>query len=170
LRGGGEYYGRMLRMVFVAALPYGAAAIVAVIAAKVASRSIDAAVLESSAVRTGRLRDLVIVLAFWLAHVTLEAGRAQLLAEPSRKSALLAWWAGLGAIIERPGRMMAIAVVTGVSSMLVAAMLLAVRMRLPQGTGGGVLAAFVLSQLSVAALGWGRASGLAGMVDVARPR
>jgi hypothetical protein len=168
LRGGGDYYGRMVRMTLVGILPYGAAGIVSGIAIKVASTSMDAAVLESAAARTGRIRDVVIVLTLWLAHVTLEAGRAHLIVEPARTSAFFAWCAGIRSIVRHPGRMMAIAVATGVSSMVLAAVFVSVRQRLPQANGGGVLMAFVLGQLAVAAMGWGRTSGIVGMVEVVR--
>ena len=49
-----------------------------------------------------------------------------------------------------------------------AALFVGVRQRLPQASAGGVLVAFVLGQLAVAAMGWGRASGLVGMTEVTR--
>ena len=47
-----------------------------------------------------------LVLFVWLAHVTVEAGRAHLAAEPERKSALLAWWSGVRLAVRRPGKVL----------------------------------------------------------------
>ena len=41
-------------------------------------------------------------MAFVLAHVTIEAGRAVLAADPSRRSAVKAWWRGVVLFARRP--------------------------------------------------------------------
>jgi hypothetical protein len=97
-----------------------------------------------------------------------EAGRAFFVADPERRSAWGAWWSGVKLTARRPLQVLGLSLLTGLLGFLLAAVITAVRTRVPQGGAGTVAFAFVLAQLAVAAIGWGRASRLAALVEVIR--
>ncbi len=168
LAGAGELYPRMLRMALVALLPLGIAALVAGVAFHFAGKSSERAVVEATSDRAMRIATGVSVLFFWLAHVTLEAGRAHLAAQPERKSAFLAWWGGVRLVLRRPGKVLGLCLVTTVGGFGGALLVTALRNRLVQAGPGTIVLALLLSQLAVLAIAWGRSSRLAGLVLLVR--
>lgn len=168
VRGGGEHYGRMVRMALVGLLPFAGAAIVSAVALGVASKVVSSAVLESSATRAERVRDVVVLAAFWMSHVTMETARAHVAAEPGRRSVFVAWMSGILLLLRRPHLVLGITAITGLAGAALAAIVVAVRMRLAQDGGPSVVFAFVLGQLAVAAVAWGRTSGLVALTELVR--
>jgi hypothetical protein len=168
LAGAGELYPRMLRMALVSLLPLGVAGVVAGLAFHFAGKSGDHAVVEATADRAMRLATGVSVLFFWLAHVTLEAGRAHLAAQPERKSAFLAWWGGVRLVLRRPGKVLGLCLVTTVCGIGGALLVTALRNRLVQAGPGTIVLALLLSQLAIVAIAWGRSSRLVGLVLLVR--
>lgn len=168
LGGAGSWYGRMLRMALVAALPLGVAAGGGALAVRLARKAGEKAVLESEAVAQGRWALGVVAALLFVAHLTLDAGRAQLAARPSRRSAFLAWVAGAWLVLRRPLRTGAIGVAGAVLGPGLGLAAMAVRERVPGGTGWAVAAGVLLAQVAVAAVGWGRAVRLAALVALAR--
>ncbi len=168
LAGAGELYPRMLRMALVALLPVGMAGALAGLAFHLAGRSGEHAVTESAADRATRIATVVSVLLVWLANATVEAGRAHLAAQPERRSAFLAWWAGVRLTVRRPARVLGLCLVTTIGGVGGALLVTALRYRIVQGGAGTIGLALLLSQLAVVAIAWGRSSRLAGLVLLVR--
>ena len=169
LRGAGESYGKMLRLgALVALIPLGLAAIPAGIAFKLSSKASEKAVLESQAERGLRLALIVAAVAYFLAQLTLDAARAHLAAQPERRSAFLAWWNGVKLLFRQPLKTLGLGAATSIVGLGLAAFLMVLRLRVVQGGVGGVLLAFALAQLSVAAVGWYRASRIVGLAELVR--
>jgi len=164
LGGAAELYLRMLRTSIASCIPLGVAAAGAALAFHFAHKSSDTAIVESTATRGHLFAILVSVVLFWLANVTVEAGRAHLGAEPERRSAFLAWWSGVRLLVRRPLPVLGLSLVTTLVGVGLAFVLTAVRLRIPQSGTASIALAFVFAQAAVAALAWGRASRLAGLV------
>lgn len=168
LRGAGENYGRMLRLgLLVSGIPLAVAAIPGGLAFKLAKSAAEKATLESQAIRGQRIALVVALVAFFLAQLTLDAGRAQFAAQPERRSAFLAWWSGVKLLLRRPSKVLGLGLTTAVVCLGLAAALFLLRLRIVQSGAGGVVLAFVLAQLAVAAVGWHRASRIIGLTELA---
>ena len=168
LAGAGQLYPRMLRMMAAACLPLGVAAGGAALAFHLAGKSSEHAVLESTADRAKMIATIVSVLLVWLAHVTVEAGRAHFAAQPERKSALLAWWAGARLTVRHPLRVLGLCLLTTVLGVGGALLVTALRYRIVSTGFGTIVLTFLLAQLAVAAIAWGRSSRLVGLVELIR--
>ncbi|MGO8994483.1 MAG: hypothetical protein ACLQVI_14285 [Polyangiaceae bacterium] len=168
LGGAGEFFPRMLRMVIAASIPFGVAAGLGALAFHFAEKVEEGAVLESTASNATNFAMAITALLVWLAHVTVEAGRAHLAAEPERTSALVAWWSGVRLAVRRPAQVFGLCLMTTVVAVGLALVLNAVRYRITQSGGGSIALAFVLGQLGVVAIAWGRSSRLSGLVAVIR--
>jgi hypothetical protein len=166
----GQLYPRMLRMMAAACIPLGVAAGGAALAFHLAGKSADRAVLESSADRGYMIATIVTVLLVWLAHVTVEAGRAHFAAQPERKSALLAWWAGARLTVRHPLRVLGLCLLTTMLGVGGALLVTALRYRIVAGGFGTIALTFLLAQLAVAAIAWGRSSRLVGLVELIRSK
>jgi hypothetical protein len=149
-----DFYPRMLRIAFTSVLPLGVALALAALFFNLAEKSGASALTEASAERASLLSTLGAALLLWVANVTVEAGRA--------------FWSGVKLTVRRPLQVFGRSLLTGALGFLLAAVITAVRVRVPQAGMGAVTFAFVLAQLAVAAIGWGRASRLAALVDVIR--
>jgi hypothetical protein len=164
LSGAGELYPRMLRMAAAACIPLGVAAGGAALAFHLANKSAERAVLESSADHAKALATAVSVLLVWLAHVTVEAGRAHLAAQPERRSAVLAWWSGVRLTVRHPLRVLGLCLMTTVVGVGVALLVTAVRYRIVVSGAVTIALGLVLAQVAVAVVAWGRSSRLVGLV------
>jgi hypothetical protein len=168
VQNGVAWYGRALRSWLVSAIPWGVAGGLTAVAFKVARGSVDRAVLESQANWASRSATLVAVLLFVLAHATVEAGRAELAADERRRSAFRAWIAGLRHIVERPVALFGSYLGVTLASLLVASALALLRIRVVGSTGPTFWLGVVLTQLAVAAIGWGKASRIMALAALAR--
>jgi hypothetical protein len=168
LAGAGSYYPRLLRMQIAAVIPLGLAGIVISVVNKWASRVSDAATSETATHTSARIALVISIVFLFLAQLIVDAGRARLAAEPHRRSAVRALWAGVKLIRRRPLHALSLGAVTMIAGLLVAAVLLVVRQQITQGSTMAILVAFVIGQLAVAAVAWGRAAKLCGLVEIAR--
>jgi len=168
VQNGVAWYGRALRSWLVSAIPWGVAGGFTALAFKVARGSIDRAVLESQANWATRSATLVAVLLFVLAHATVEAGRAELAADERRRSAFRAWIAGLRHIVERPLALLGFYLGVTLASLLVASVLALLRIRVVGSSAPTFWLGVVLTQLAVAAIGWGKASRIMALTALAR--
>jgi hypothetical protein len=170
LGGGIQEYTRMLRMLLWAVVPLSVVAVLARLAMSAAGRYGESAVLESAAAHAQLTVTCGAALLFALACATLDAGRAVLAADLTRRSAVVAWWRGVQLIGARPlasfGSWLAISAV----GLALAAGLAVARLRVPALGIGGFAAAFVLTQLTVSALAWMRCARLFAMVKLAQRR
>jgi hypothetical protein len=168
LQGAVVGYGRMFRMMLVSLIPLAVIGGIAALAMALAHKRIETAIFESQANRANHLAMLVTGLVFVLIHATVEAGRAELAADEGLRSAWRAWIRGVRLTLRQPlpvlGRYLGATLV----SLLVASVLLLIRLRLVGGSGGGFWLGFVVTQLAVAAIGWGRASRLFALTALVR--
>lgn len=168
LSGAAGYYARLLRLQVAALVPLGVAGIIAGVVLAWASRVSERATSEAATHTSGRIAWLVAVTAVFLGQLVVDAGRARLAAEPSRRSALLALGAGVKLVVKQPLRTLSIGLSSTVLALVVAAVLLVIRQQITQSSVTAMVLAFVLAQLAVAAIAWGHAAKLCGLVEIAR--
>jgi hypothetical protein len=168
LASAGENYGRLFRVALAGLIPLGLVAAISGALFKAANNAAEHALTESEAARGGRLAMVGTVLLVFLAQLCMDAARAMFAAEPYRRSAVLAMWAGLRLLVRRPLRSIGLGLATLVAGGGMALLLLLVRLRMPQTGAGSVLVAFVLAQLAAASLGWHRTARIVGFAELAR--
>jgi hypothetical protein len=161
-------YPRMLRMAIASCIPLGIAAGGAAGAFHFADSYGKRAVLESSASHASSVATFASVVLFWLANVAIESGRAHFAAEPERRSALGALWSGVKLAARHPRQVLGLCFVTTLLGVGGAAIVTAIRLRLPQSGALSIAFAFVVAQGAIVALAWGRASKLVGLADLIR--
>lgn len=161
-------YPRMLRMLLWAALPLGLAAAIGGAASAAAADHASDAITAADAGLAEGLASAVLLVLLMLAHITIDAGRAILVLDRRRRSAVKAWWAGCRLLATRPlatfGAYLAI-VLPGLG---LAALLSIARLQLPGGGLAGFIGALLLTQVIVAVIGWMRCARLIALVGVAR--
>jgi hypothetical protein len=168
LAGAGEAYGRMVRMAIAATLPLGAAGLATSGVLYLARKAGEKAVTEHAAVVQGRWALAVAAALFFLAHLTVDAGRARMAAQPARRSAFLAWLSGTWMVIRRPFRAVRVGILGALAGVGLGLVVMAVRQRLPAGPAWSAWAGILLAQVAAAAVGWGRAIRIAGLAELAR--
>jgi hypothetical protein len=168
LSGAAGYYGRMLRLQIAALLPLGVALIIASIAIAWASGVSDRVGSEAATHTSHRLALLIAALAVVVAQLVADAGRARLAVESHRRSALFALGAGVKLVVKRPLDALALGLSATLASLVAAAVLLVIRQQITQSGVISLLLAFLLAQLAVAAIAWGHAARLCGLVEIAR--
>jgi hypothetical protein len=168
LAGMGEHYGRMVRLALFGFVPLGIAASLSAVAARGARNAATRALTETQAVRGGRAALAVALVLLFLAQLTLDASRAFFAVQPHRRSAVLAWWSGVRLVLRQPLRAIGLGLMTVVAGTAAAAVLLLLRLRIPQSGPTTVALAFLLAELAAAAIGWHRAARLIGFANLAR--
>lgn len=168
LSGAAGYYGRMLRLQIAALLPLGVALLIAGLAIAWASGVSDRVSSEAATHTSHRLALLIAALAVLVAQVVADAGRARLAVESHRRSALFALGAGVKLVVKRPLDALALGLSATLASLVAAAALLVIRQQITQSGVVSLLLAFLLAQLAVAAIAWGHAARLCGLVEIAR--
>jgi hypothetical protein len=168
LAGAGEAYGRMFRMAVAAILPLGLAGVATAGVVHLARTAGEKAVTEHAAVVQGRWALAVAAGLFFLGHLTVDAGRARMAAQPARRSAFLAWLSGTWMVMRRPIRAVRVGVVGALTGIGLGLVVMAVRQRLPAGPAWSAGAGILLAQVAAAAVGWGRAIRIAGLAELAR--
>jgi hypothetical protein len=170
LGSGAQGYGRMLRMLIVAIVPLGIAAVLAGVVTYLANKNGETALLEGDAVHASHVALGVSALLMLLAHATVDNGRALLGNDRRRRSAWLAWWHGCKLLVRRPVAVLGTYFITTVLGLTVAALLALARMHVPALGGGGTLGAILLAQLGVLVLGWTRSARLFALMALARDK
>jgi hypothetical protein len=146
-------WGRMFRMLLVALIPLVPAIVIGGGLSMWAGHAREHALHESAASRFENLARAATVVLIVLAQLTAELGRAQLAANPEQRSALRAWIRGLGILARRPGAALGRYLLPTLLSLGAALLLATLRVRVASPVAG-----FVITQLAVAAIGWGRAA------------
>ena len=168
LQGGlGEYW-RMLRMTIWALLPMGIALAIGSGAMALAEKTTEGAILEAAVDNANRISLIVLVVLFVLAHAGIEAGRGVLAADPTLRSVLRAWWRGNKLLLRRPLATLAVYLGTALVGYGLALVLGALRTQVNAAGWLGFLGAFLVTQLLVATIAWGRNARLYAMADLAR--
>jgi hypothetical protein len=168
LTGALDWYGRMFRLWLVSLVPLAAVAALAAGAFALARKIGERALLESQADRARLAAALVAAVVFVLVHATIEAGRAQLASDEHLRSGWRAWLLGVRHTVRRPLAVLGRYLGTTLLAWLVAAAFLATRIRIAGSSLPLLACAFLVAQLGVAALGWGRAARLAALIAIAR--
>lgn len=167
LAAAGDLYGRLARMVVVAVLPLGLAWLAAG-GLFAGARAASAKAFTESAGRAPYLwAGLIAAGLLFVAHLTLDAGRAQIAARPVRRSAFLAWVAGASLVLRRPIRSGLLGLAGTGLGLGGAFVLMALRGLLPAGPGWATALGFVLAALATAAVAWGRSVRLAALSELA---
>lgn len=168
LQGGLREYGRMLRMSIWAILPLGIALAIGGGAMALADSTTEHAILEAAVDNANRVALVALAVLFVLAHAGVEAGRGVLAADPALRSVLRAWWRGNKLLLRRPLATLMVYLGTALVGYGLALVLGALRTQVNAAGWLGFLGAFVLTQLIVAAIAWGRNARLYAMADLAR--
>jgi hypothetical protein len=168
LTGVGRYYGRMMRMAVVGAIPLGLAGLGAALVSKSTGKAVARMVTEGAAASRTRWSLVAIGALFFVAHLTLDAGRARMAARPDRRSALVAWFSGTWLVLRHPVASLAVGIAGALAGPVLGIVVMAFRERLPAGPRWAVVAGVLLAQVAAMAVGYGRAVRLAGLARIAR--
>jgi hypothetical protein len=161
-------YGRMARMLLWAIVPLGIAFAASAPVSAWAKKQADGAILQANADNANLIATIVFVVFVLLAHATIEAGRAMLAVDPSRRSAVKAWWRGVKLFVRRPIAVLVVYLGTLIAGEGLALALGFARTQVGAANVGGLVLGFVLVQLVVVALAWGRIARLYGLSALAR--
>jgi hypothetical protein len=166
LQGGARTYGRMLRMLLWSAVPFGIAGGIGGGAMYLAKKMGEKAVLESTADHQSAAALTLLIVLLMLAHITVEAGRAQFALDAGRRSAVKAWWRGVKLIKSRPKATFGNYLGLTLAGLVLMALIGVIRINLPHAGLFGILVAFVLTQIIVMAAVWMRTARLLAMVQI----
>lgn len=170
LAGGVQEYMRLLRMLVWAVVPLALMAALAGLALSVAGKFGERAILESSAEHARMAAIAVAALLFALADASVDAGRAVLASDRRRKSAVKAWWHGFKLLLRRPLATLGSYLGITIAGLALAALLAIARLNVPPLGIGGLLGAFVLTQLAVVTIAWMRCARLFAMLELVRDK
>ncbi|WP_266160097.1 hypothetical protein [Dyella silvatica] len=168
LHGGLTEYGRMFRLMLWSLLPFAIVIGGAQWIFDTANDRVDAAVLESQADASQHMAFWVSGALFVLMHAVVESARAAFIADTGLRSATRALWRGFKQLLRRPfSTLFAYLLVSAIGAAAVLALGMA-RIQVPAIGFGGFVAAFVLTQIIVAAIGWTRVARLYALAEVSR--
>jgi hypothetical protein len=165
-QGGARSYGRMLRMLLWSVVPLGIAAGIGGLAVHMTQKMGEKAILESTAHHQHTAAVIFMLLLLLLAHISIEAGRAQFALDAGRRSAVKAWWRGVKLIKARPWAAFGSYLALTVVGFVLMALLGWIRIDLPHASLFGILLALCLTQLIVMAAVWMRVSRLLALVRI----
>jgi hypothetical protein len=168
LAGAGELYGRMLRTFLCGLLPLGIGAAIAAGAIKLSTKMVERDLTETAA--DGHLRNgaIAAAVAIFVFHLMVDAARAQFAAEPGRRSAAAALWSAVRMMVRRPLRALGLGALGTAAGLGGAAVLMVVRLRIEQRGAVAIGIAWLLAQAAHLAIGWGRATRIFGLAELAR--
>lgn len=170
LQGGIHEYGRMLRSLLWAVIPLGLAFAIGAGAFALADNRADEAILQSSADSGALIAWIVFGIVFVIAHASVEAGRAQFIADPGLHSAIRGWWRGFRQLLRRPLSTLGVYLVVSVIGYALVLLLGMLRIRIDGDDLLMFTLAFLLTQLGVMVLAWMRSARLFGLAAVANGR
>jgi hypothetical protein len=168
IEGGVVYYTRMLRIGLVAIVPLALVASAAALAFGGAHRYGQRAILESHAALGWRMALAFTLLVFGVVHATLELGRAVFGADDRVRSGFRAWLRGVELTLREPLRVLGSYLGPTLASYALAVPILIARMHLSGPSVVELVMVFVLTQLAVATLFWGRAARLFALTALAQ--
>jgi hypothetical protein len=168
IRGGITEYGRMLRLLLWAIVPFGIAGGIGVGAMHLADNYAQKAILESNADLANHAALLLLILLLFIADATLDAGRAQFAVSSKRRSAILAWWRGLKLVCKKPWTSLGLYFLFSLVGFALVGMLALVRINMPQVNVGGFVAALLITQVMIAVTVWMRGARLFALVQLAK--
>ena len=146
----------MLRTFVCGLLPLAVAAALAAAAFALANHANEKLVSETTADRDWVFASLPPALAFFVAHLLVDAARAQFAAALAAGRALLALWTALRLFARRPLRVLLIGLVGGVGAVVPAALFMLLRLQLTQVVRRPGRPCLVARPGSAARVGFGR--------------
>jgi hypothetical protein len=164
--GAGEMYGRMLRTSIAGLLPLGLAGAAAAGLVKGAAAFSLGTSTETAARRGAALAAVLAAALLFVGHLLVDGARAQFAADPHRRSALGALWASIRLTIRWPARVLAVGLSGTAVGLGLAALLMMVRLPIPQSGPVTLLLAWLLAQAARIAIGWGRAARIEGLAEL----
>jgi hypothetical protein len=166
LQGGAAEYGRMLRLLLLALIPYVLFGLVAKAASSFADDKTDAALLPATADMYSYGALAVALLFFVIAQAVVESARAQFIADIGLRSAFRALGRGFMQFVRRPfATVMVYLAITLVGTTLV--VLIAAWRGNSTAAGSGLFAAFLIVQLGVVVIAWMRTARLLALAGIA---
>ena len=168
LAGAGGLYGRMVRVALLGLVPLGLGAAAAAGIAKLALRVNERVATETAAERNLALAAAAAGAVLFLAHLLLDAARAQFAAEPARSSAAGAFRSAARLLARRPFRSAGVGALGAAVGLGSAAALMALRLRIAQSGPAAMALAWVLAQAAQTAIGWGKALRIEGLAELWR--
>jgi hypothetical protein len=162
-----RHYWPMLRLTFMTLIPLAIAAWLIRLGQNALERYRDEAVLPADVDHRRWLLRLAMVLLFLLASSWADAGRASLaLNPPERRSAIKAWWRGMKLVFRHPLRSLSLSLGIALLTALMLALLGWLRIELLTDRPLTLLTGFLLTQLSVAVIGWMHFARLFAMAEL----
>jgi len=168
MQSGVREYGRMLRTLLWSLVPLGIVAAIAALSLSFVDKRAETAVLESQASREHLLALILLVTLFVIAHVTVEAGRAQFALDMNSRSAVKAWWRGVRLMFARPVATLASYVLITAGGLILVALLGVARINSPHATLSGFLLSLALTELVAVATISMRIARLLTLIQIAR--
>jgi hypothetical protein len=166
LSGGVRAYGRMFRMLLWSIIPLGLALAIGGAVMHWARKIGEHATLQSTGDHAHTAAVIFLLVLFIIAHTTLEAGRAQLALDGTRRSAVKAWWRGVKLVKNRPLATFGSYLVITMTGLVLMALIGVLRINLSHSSFLGIVVAFVLTQLIVLAAVWMRSARLFAMFQI----
>jgi hypothetical protein len=156
----------MFRMMLMALLPIALALLVARLGSRLVDHYGESAVLESKVDHLQWAVAVVVAIVFAYANSTVDAGRASLALEPTRRSAIKAWWRGLKFATRHFLRSVILYLAITALAALALSIALLLRIHLHSASFTGLVVGLLLAQLTTAILGWMHYARLFGMVEL----
>jgi len=154
IKGGLALYGRMIRVTIWSVVPLGIAFSIIHGLSKLTEHRAQSAILESTVKFDQRVGLGVTFLLLLLVHISVEAARAQFAMNPTRRSAVFAWWRAIRFVKRRPlAVLISYILIEGVAICVVLALAL-LHVNLPHAHLLGVSSTFILTQLTVIVIAW----------------
>jgi len=163
-----ELYGRMARAMVAGLIPLGIAGGLTALAFRGVWRANQRATTETAADRHWIAVSIASAILLVFAHLVVDAARARFGAEPARRSALAALWAGFRLVLRQPSRSLALGAIGVAVGIVLPLLLMALRLQVRQAGPGRVALAWLLAQAAQIAVFWGRAVRLFGLVELTR--
>jgi hypothetical protein len=154
LHGALREYGRMLRLMIWALIPLGIGAGLGALSLYGVRKYARGAVLETEVLTLTRTAYALTAVLCAVALATVDAGRARLVFDPQRRSAIKAWWRGLRLTIAQPLRALGLFFCITLIAALATAVLALLRVELNGANLLGFLAGLLSVQIIVAVTGW----------------
>jgi hypothetical protein len=168
LREGLRYYWRMFRMMLIALIPLAIALVVIRLSNKGVSHYSERAILQSDVDHVKWVAQGLCLIIFAIANASVDAGRASLALEPTRRSAFKAWWRGLKLVLRHPLR--SVVLYLGITALAAVALMIALglRVELRNASFMGLVLGLLIAQIMAATIAWMHYARLFGMVELTR--
>ncbi len=168
LRGGGQEYGRMARLLIIGLVPLGLGVAAFGNLQKWAMKRADAAIVYDDTLLSGYGALALGLLLLALTHAILDSARADFALDTRRRSAFKALWRGFKSVWRRPFlTLWFYGSISGVAILLILP-LLWLRINVPHSSWPGFVFALLLMQLVIAILAWMRNARLFALAAIVR--